>query len=185
MRTFLALLAAIISGILVGLAMFFLDRAGFYLVLLVPLIGGSLIGTVVRAAGGNRTRTLVLVVCAILGGVIATGLYWFGQYNDYSEQLIEQVQQRNRTATREEALKIIETIQQDEFGSTGFPAFLADYAEMGISISRVGSSSALDVQGNFAYALWAGEALLLIVMAIATVRRRQQAVTPAAGAPAM
>ncbi|MCC6615797.1 MAG: hypothetical protein IT320_20165 [Anaerolineae bacterium] len=175
MRWILVLLSAALGGILTGLGMYGLDKAGFYLVLIVPLFAGAIVGVatylpVVR----QNVATPPLIVFAIIGGLIAIGVYWYGQYSDYNEQLIALVQEQDKSATREEALALIEEIQQTEYGSTGFTAFLADYAETGFSISRIAGTSDMDIQGEIAYGFWGLEALVLIGMAVISVARRKQ-----------
>ncbi|MCL4250895.1 MAG: hypothetical protein KJ065_22275 [Anaerolineae bacterium] len=186
MRWILVLLSAVLGGILVGLAMYFLDKVGFYLIILMPILAGGIVGVatylpVVR----QSVPTLPLIVFAVIGGLIAIGIYWYGQYNDYNEQLIGLVQEQDSTATREDALALIETFQRTEYGSTGFQAFLADYAETGFSINRVARSSGLEIQGGMAYAFWGFEALVLIGMAIVgVVRRGQSSITKRLGTQA-
>jgi len=175
MRWILVLLSTVLGGILVGLGMYGLDKIGFYLILIVPLFAGPIVGVatylpVVR----QNVSTAPLIVFAIIGGLIAVGVYWYGQYYDYNEQLIALLQEQDKSATREDAVAFIEMIQQEAYGSTGFTAFLANYAETGISINRKSSSSNLSIQGEYAYGLWGLEALALIGMAIVSVAQRKK-----------
>jgi hypothetical protein len=172
MRWILVLITTVLGAVLAGLGLYFTDQLGFYLVILMPILAGAIVGIgvnlpVLRA----KVPTLPLLIFAIVGSLAAVAIYWFGQYNAYSEALISAVQEQDSSITREQAIDFIEEIQIDEYGSTGFQAFVSDYADVGFSITRSGSSG-IEIQGDIAYAFWVVEALVVMFFAILTVVRR-------------
>jgi uncharacterized protein YxeA len=177
MKWILSLILTIIAAVLVGLGLYFADSVGFYLILLMPFLAGAIIGiAAVLLHIKQNPPVLLLVVIAIIGSLIAMGVYWGGQYNAYNQQLVEVVQDSDPRATPEEINELIAVYQQEEYGSTGFTAFLAEYAEIGMSIGRPGSSSTgIPIQGNVAYGYWVVEILIVAGVAISTALRRRSA----------
>lgn len=172
----LSLIAAIIVGAVAGGLMLGADRLGFYLVLLMPLLAGALVGfatymPVVR----TQARTAPLIVVALIGCLVALTVYWGGSYITYLDDTVAFIQEDSPKTTREEALELIDTYHQSEYNTTGFMGYLSDYAASGLSITRsFGSSSGsgIELQGTTAYGFFALEALLLIGAAVVTVARR-------------
>jgi hypothetical protein len=75
----------------------------------------------------------------------------------------------------EEMIGYLRQSEMESYGTSGFPAMLAIYAESGVAISRTGSGSApVNLTGGFAYALWIVEALVLVGIAISTSLREEQ-----------
>ncbi|MDX2141426.1 MAG: hypothetical protein SF123_25295 [Chloroflexota bacterium] len=175
MKWILSLILTIIAAVLVGLGLYFADSLGFYLILLMPLLAGAIIGfSAVLLHIKQNPPALPLVVIAIIGSLIAMGVYWGGQYNAYNQQLVEVVQDNDPRATPEEINELIADYQEEEFGSTGFTAFLAEYAEIGMSIGRPGSSSTgIPLEGNVLYGYWIVEILVVVGVAISTALRRR------------
>lgn len=174
----LSLIAAIVVGIAGGALMWGLDRLGFYLVLVLPLLVGALVGmaTYIPVVRQNA-RTAPLIIVALIGGLAALSVYWYGSYMTYVDQGVTTIQQANPKYTRDQALDLIDQYHQETFGTTGFMAFLADYAETGLNITRSfgsSSSSGIELQGTTAYGFFALEALILVGAAIVTVARREK-----------
>lgn len=170
------LIAGAIVAILCGLAMWGLDRVGFYLILVVPLVAGALIGAAVTfPTVRSEVSKFPLIIVAIICGAVALGIYWYASYMSYIDEGVTAIQEQIPTATREEALEFIDSILIEAYGSTGFQGFLADYASTGLSITRtLGSSTSLELKNELAYGYWVIEALLLIGMAVVSVLRREQ-----------
>ncbi len=191
-----SVILAAIAAAAVGGAMALADKLGFYLIIVFPIIGGTIIGFAAalpflgrksasaqpsNLGGGladvvvrdNRPSALPLIVVAILGALIATAVYWAGQYLTYKEELVSIIQEEQTTVTRDEALEFISMFEQETYGTTGFPAFVQLYAEEGMSINRVTSSSdsGLLLQGGLAYAFWGVEFVMIAGFAIGAALR--------------
>jgi hypothetical protein len=178
MRWILVLLAAIISGVIVGLLLYFADvQFGFYLVVLFPLLGGILIGVATYLpVVTKKVATLPLILAAVVGCAIALGVYWGGQFLAYQESLIQIVQEQEPDLTRDEALEMIARLEESLFESTGFMAFLKDSAETGIIISRATSSSdtgGIELKDNLAYGFWIFEIIMMVGAALLSIIQRE------------
>jgi hypothetical protein len=206
----LSLILGIIASALVGGAMVLLTKVGFYLILLVPLIGGAIIGTAIalpylgrkaRAVSSglgtglsssvivdDRPSRIPLIIVALLGTLIAIGIKWGGSYLLYQEEVVSILLEQEPSATREEALAFLDEIDQEEYGTTGFVAYVQTAAEIGVSISRATSTSdsgGLNLAGGLAYAYWVVEALVMWGFAVSTAFSRARAVaTPETAAAA-
>jgi hypothetical protein len=177
MRWILVLLTAVVSGVLIGLALYFADvQIGFYLVVLFPLLGGFLIGAATYLpVVTKKVATLPLILAALLGCAVAISVYWGGQFLAYQESLIQAVQEQEPNLTREQAVEVIGNLQESLFESRGFEAFLKDSAVTGISITRATSSSdtsGLELKGNLAYGFWIFEMVVMAGAAIVGILRR-------------
>jgi xanthosine utilization system XapX-like protein len=177
MKWILSLILTVIAAVLVGLGLYFADSLGFYLILLMPFLAGAIIGfAAVLLHMKQDAPASPLIVIAIIGSLIGMGVYWGAQYNAYNQQLVEVVQDNDPRATPEEIQELIAEYQQEEYGSTGFTAFLAEYADIGMSIGRPGSSTTgIPIQGNIAYGYWGVEILVVAGVAISTALRRRKA----------
>ncbi|MEZ4668368.1 MAG: hypothetical protein R3E39_10675 [Anaerolineae bacterium] len=178
MRWILVLLTAIISGVLVGLALFFLDaKLHFYLVLIFPMLGGIIIGAATYLpVVTKQVATLPLIIAAFIGCAIAVAIYWGGQYLTYQDELVATIQETDPTATREQALELVGEFEESVYQTRGFVAFLKAYAETGITINRATSSSdsGIELKDNLAYGFWIVEIILMVGAAIVGIVRREQ-----------
>lgn len=174
MRWIAAFIVCIIVSVLVGIGLALLDRIGFYLVLLMPLIGGMLIGFAAYfPTMRQQAATAPLLFIALIGCLVAQAVYWGGQYLNYQDAVVAAVQESDPRATREEALEMLALFQQEEYGVSGFMGFVRDYAETGVGIGDVGSGeSDIKLKGNIAYGFFGLEALLMIIFAFIFVFRR-------------
>jgi hypothetical protein len=184
MRLILSLILSLAAGALVGVGLYFLDLQGFYLVVAMPILTGTIVGFATALPLLKRNPPVVpIAIIALIGGLLAMGVYWVLQYNAYNEQLIETVRDSDPRASDEEVAEIIADYQQDEFNATGLPAFIAEYAEVGFGIGRVtsGDSNSIEIKGNLAYIYWAVEIIIVAIAAIGTAvgRTRQEAVMAA------
>ncbi|MBL8166032.1 MAG: hypothetical protein JNJ61_28870 [Anaerolineae bacterium] len=175
MRWIAAFIVCIIVSVLVGIGLALLDRVGFYLVLLMPLIGGMLIGFAAYFPTiRQKVATAPLLLIALIGCLVAQAVYWGGQYISYQDSLVSFVQEEDPSATREEALELLDLFLQEEYGATGFMGFVQDYAATGVQIGDVGSGeSDMELKGNIAYGFFGLEALLMIIFAFISVFRRE------------
>lgn len=174
----LSLIAAIIVGGIAGFLMALAEQNGFYLIILVPLIAGALVGfaTFLPVIRQQDTPSAPLIVAAIIGGLVAVGVYWYGLYTLQINDAVASFQEEDSSVTREEVVEFIDEYLESEYGQTGVIGFVMDYAESGFSINRtLGSSSSggIDIQGTVAYIFFGVEALLLIGAAVGTVVRRK------------
>jgi hypothetical protein len=175
MRWIFTLILPTAVAVGIGFGLYLLDTVGFYLVLLMPMLAGIIVGFFVCLPTARRGAPgFPLVVIALLTSLVMMGAYWYFQYDHYLTTIIEAVQEQNSSVSREKALELIDQIQMETYNATGFVAFVMDYAEVGFNIGRVGSSdsSNLQIQGTLAYIFWAGEILIAVVSAVVTVLRR-------------
>jgi hypothetical protein len=206
----LSLILGIIAGGLVGGAMVLLDKIGFYLIVVVPVFGGAIIGFAIalpylgrkaRAVSSglgtglssavivdDRPSRLPLIIVALLGTLVAMAVYWGGSYFVYQEDFVTLAQEQGAGFTREEALGFLDTILVEEYGSGGFVGFVQDLAAAGISINRATSSSdsgGINLAGGLAYAFWVIEALVMWGVASSTaLGRARGTATPETAAAA-
>ena len=193
----LSLILAIIAGGLVGGAMVLLDKIGFYLIVVVPVFGGAIIGTALalpylgrkaRAASSslgsglsssvivdNRPSRIPLIIVALLGTLVAISIYWVGSYFVYQEEFVTFAAEQDSSFTREESLELLDSFLVEEYGTGGFVGFVQDLAAAGISINRATSSSdsgGINLAGGLAYAFWVIEALVMWGLACSTALSR-------------
>ncbi len=196
----LSLILGIIAGGLVGGAMVLLDKVGFYLIIVVPVIGGTIIGFAIALPYlGRKTRAvssslgtglsssviaddrpsrLPLIVIALLGTLVALAVYWVGSYFVYQEDFVTFAAEQDSSFTREESLELLDSFLVDEYGTGGFIGFVQDLAAAGISINRATSSSdsgGINLAGGLAYAFWVIEALVMWGLASSTALGRARA----------
>ena len=189
----LSLILGLLAGGLVGGAMVLLDKVGFYLILVVPVFGGTIIGFALalpylgrkaRAVSSglgtglssnvivdDRPSRLPLIFIALLGTLVAVAVYWVGSYFVYQEEFVTFAAEQDSSFTREEALEVIDLYLVEEYGTGGFVGFVQDLAASGISINRATSSSdsgGLNLSGGLAYAFWVIEALVMWGVASST-----------------
>lgn len=175
MRWLAVLVSAVIGAIIAGLLMYAFDHFGFYLIIVMPLLGGLLVGVMTYLPVIRQDApTLPLAVIAVVAALGALAIYWIGSYLDYQNTLVETIQAEIPDTTREESLQLIDLFMEEEYGATGFRGFLADYATAGISINRITGSSDIALTGPLAYGFWGLEALVLLGMAVIIVIRRKQ-----------
>lgn len=197
----LSLILGLLAGGLVGGAMVLLDKVGFYLILVVPVFGGTIIGFALalpylnrktRAVSSglgtglsssviadDRPSRLPLIFVALLGTLVAMAVYWVGSYFVYQEEFVTFAAEQDSSFTREEALTLLDMYLVEEYGTGGFFGFVQDLAASGISINRATSSSdsgGLNLAGGLAYAFWVIEALVMWGFAASTALRRARAV---------
>lgn len=175
MRLILSLLLSVIVGAAMGGLLFGADMIGFYLILLMPLAVGGLVGLATTfPAVPARIPTFPLLIVALIGCAVAVGVYWGATFLKYREDLTQMVQ-TEWNVSREEAAEAVPQLEQEIYGTSGFPAMMSLLAETGFSITRTGSSSSstgLTLQGGVAYAYWIGEIVLMLIVAWAAVFRR-------------
>lgn len=175
MRWILTLILPTAVAVGIGFGLYLLDTIGFYLVLLMPMLAGIIVGfftclpTARRGAPG-----FPLVIVALLTSLVMMGAYWYFQYDNYLNTIVAAIQEQQPSVSREKALEVIDQVNQETYNTTGFVAFVMDYAEVGFSVGRPGSSdsSNLKIDGNLAYIFWGGELLIAVVSAVVTVLRR-------------
>lgn len=176
MRLLLSLILAAAAAVGLGFGLFLLDSQGFYLVGLMPLLGGAILGFVVRLPVPlTWTRTAPLMLIALLAALGMMAVYWYLQYDAYQNTIVATVQENQPSITREEVLSRIDEVQMETYGVSGFPAFVMDYAETGFTIGRVGSSdsSSLEFKGNLAYGFWIFELVIAVAMAAFSARNKR------------
>lgn len=196
----LSLILGLLAGGLVGGAMVLLDKVGFYLIVVVPVIGGTIIGFAIALPYlGRKTRAvssslgtglsssvivddrpsrLPLIVIALLGTLVATAVYWGGSYIVTQDEFVTLIQEEDPSYTREQAIELIELYYVEEYGTGGFVGFVQDLAAAGISINRATSSSdsgGINLAGGLAYAFWVIEALVMWGLASSTALGRARA----------
>lgn len=174
MRWILSLLLAAVVAVGVGYGLFFLDTNGFYLIFVMAILVGAVVGFFVSLPmAGKQVATAPLAIIGILAALGTMGVYWYLQYDAYQNGIVEEVQRRRPSLTTEEALAVISDMQQEQFGSSGFQAFLAEYADVGFGVGDVGSSSTdMQIQGNIAYGYWGLELIIAAGIAVLTIARR-------------
>jgi hypothetical protein len=177
MRVILSLICALVVAVVVGGLLYLADSIGFYLILLMPLLAGTLIGfaTYLPALPG-RVPTFPLLVIALVGCVVAAGVYWGATYVvGYQQSFMDEASSRFPEASDEELRQFLSEVELQETGTTGFPAMLSFLAEQGLSISRATSSSSdsgILLEGNLVYGYWILEIVLMIGVAMVSVARR-------------
>jgi hypothetical protein len=202
------LLAIIVGAIAGAILFAAENIIGFALIIAFPAIAGLLIGFTVRAILGNSSGSGARILSALAGGLVALVVYWGGTYIYYESTFIDYMRSEvDGTAYDETAFNsegFINTLQatfglpveEDEaypttemigflregeaenYGTTGFPAMLAIYAESGIGISRSASSTAsINLTGALAYGLWIVEALVLLGVAVGTSLKEEKETT--------
>lgn len=174
----LSLIAGVVVAVLAGLGMIGLDRIGFYIVVAVPLLAGAMTGMAI-AIPSIRFRSPIppQIVLAILCGLVTVAVYWYGSYQVFVEEVVTEIQRATPSATREEAIDLMDRIMLSEYGVTGIQGFVADAASVGVNITRTLSSSegsGIELKDTLAYVYWGVEALLIIGTAIAVVIRRDR-----------
>ncbi len=175
MRLVLSLLLSVIVGIGVGIALFFLDLQGFYLIVAMPILAGAIVGFATALPMLKRGAPIVPVaLIALIGGLLVMGGYWYLQYDSYNKTIADAIASSGAPAKAEQIQALITEYQQEEYGTTGFTAFLAEYAEVGFTVGRVGSSSSssIEIKDNLAYIYWGIEVVIVLVAAVATGIRR-------------
>lgn len=186
MRPFASLILTLAAAVVVGAVMALADKLGYSLVLVMPLVGGAIIGGAAALPAGRRTSRTVLVIIGLLGALLAQGVYWGGQYLNYRETVVSEIIAEYPDTTREEIFAVMDEMETELYGTTGFVAFVQIYAEEGMAITRLGSttSSGITLQGTVLYIFWVVEAVLMVGMAM--VRAAQRKNQPAQdAAPAM
>lgn len=197
MRLILALIATLIVAVAVGVGLYYIDSLGFYFVVMMPLLAGAVVGGTAGLVGG-RSAVVGLILVAVVGALLAMGVYWGAQYIAYRITLTEAYLNPNSSATQQEAAARIELpdlvryalgplnadqqeaaarielLEQRTYGVTGPRAFLAALAEQGLSISRSTSSSGgIELKDNLAYGYWILELVIAVgFAAFSAVNRR-------------
>lgn len=181
MRLIISLILSLAGAVGLGYGLFLLDSQGFYLVGLMPLVGGAIVGFLARwPIPLYWTRSAPIILNAMIAALVMMGVYWYLQFESYNSTIVAAIQEQDSSVTREEALKIIDEVQMETYQTTGFTAFVMDYAEIGFSVGRVGSSegSQLEIQGNLAYGFWIFEIVVAVGMAAFSARNRNKLPPP-------
>jgi hypothetical protein len=171
-----AILFGGVTAVACGVGLYALEKVGFSLVLLMPLLAGAIVGFFTYLPTiRQRVATLPLALIAILAGALCISTYWVASYLFYQNEVVALFQEDDGRITRTEALEFMDSYYQETYGVTGIQGFLAETAEAGFTINRVGSSSSGDtpIQGTGAYLFWGLEAIVLIGMAFFTVLGRE------------
>ena len=198
----LSLILGLLAGGLVGGAMVLLDKVGFYLILVVPVFGGTIIGFALALPYLNRKTRAVssglgtglsssviaddrpsripLIFIALLGTLVAMAVYWVGSYFVYQEEFVTFAAETGFLIhAGKEALTLLDMYLVEEYGTGGFFGFVQD---SGASVSRStaptssSDSGGLNPCSGLAYAVWVIEALVMWGFAASTALRRARAV---------
>lgn len=165
------LLLMIMVALLTGAGVYLLDQYGLYFIVLIPLgIAAILSTTLIFPAAYYNPPKIWLFIVGIVGIGAAFGAFWGIQYNSYLSDLRAEIRADNRLATlsNEDVNKLIADYQEDEYGFTGFQAFVAERAEMGFTLDL---DPPLEISGQGAYIYWAIEMLVVIVVTLAGIFR--------------
>ena len=178
MKWIFSIIFAAAAAVGCGIALMLLEKVGISLVLLMPLIAGAIVGFFTYLPTiRRRVATLPLVIIAVLAGALSVGTYWVASYMTYQNEVVAVIQEDDGRVSRSEALEFMDEYYQETYGVTGIQGFLAETAEAGFSITRVGSGSSSTggspIQGTAAYLFWGLEAIILIGMAFFTVLGRE------------
>lgn len=107
MRLILSLILSVLVGAAMGGLLFGADMIGFYLILLMPLAVGALVGLATSfPAVPGRIPTFPLLVVALIGCAAAVVVYWGATYLQYREEFVK-VAQENIAVGRDEALALL------------------------------------------------------------------------------
>lgn len=177
MRWILALVIGIVAAVGIGYGLAYLDKSGFYYIVAMPLIAGTLIGTLIRQPmNGVQISTKQLAAFAGVAALLMMGVYWYFLFGQYQDSIVKALQDINSTLTREDALVIIDKTNTELYGATGFPAFVMAYAATGFSIGQPGSAGGSQMfQGTTAYGLWVVEIIVAVGSAVVAIVRRKSA----------
>jgi hypothetical protein len=213
---FVLMLAAVVGAVAGGMLFVADNVIGFSIMILFPFLAGALIGRIVQNASGYRAETISRVFAALVGGVAALVVYWGASFIDYEASTIDYVRagleetayddsafniksfvntfratfglpvDEDEQIPTDEMIGYLRQFEMESYGTSGFPAMLAIYAESGIGISHnnSGDGSPVNLTGAFAYSLWIIEALVLVGVAITTSLREDKS-TPDHDAPAV
>jgi hypothetical protein len=179
----LMLVVAVVVGAIVGGILWAIEHfTGFYLVLAFPIFAGFIAGgalSVVIKSGKVRSP-IIAGLCGIIAGLVMYGVYHYATYYvSYREEWRQFLIEEGFNPTDEELEQIINDWQQEQYGSTGFMAYMNEAAQIGFSITRAtasSSSSGIEIKDTFAWVYWGVE--ILIVAAIAAVTAGKQAGEP-------
>jgi hypothetical protein len=176
MRLFLSLIFGLIGAAVAAAALYFSDSVGFYLIILMPVLAGVIVGGASSLPIlGIKASPFALLVNSLLCGLLAMALYWGAQYLFlYRNVIITAYVEEG--LTHEQADTLLAEVEQKEFGVTGFQAFVTAAAREGISISRVGSSNSgsTPIKDEVAYLYWAAEICIVVAIAMSTVLGRNR-----------
>jgi hypothetical protein len=178
----LMLIVALATGAVIGGILWAIDYfTGFYLVIAFPIFAGFLAGgalTLVIKSGKVRSP-LIAGLCAVVAAGIMFGVYHFGSYLAFRNEVRQMILDEGYTLTEAELDEII----NDEFrfvtGDTGFLGFMKYIAAEGFTISRTtatSSSSGIEIKDTLAWVYWGAE--ILIAAAIAASVAAKQAGEP-------
>lgn len=165
------LLLMIIVALLTGVGVYLLDQYGLYFIVLIPLgIAAILSSTLIFPAAYYDPPKIWLFIVGIIGIVAAFGAFWGIQYNTYLSDLRAEIRADNRFATLsdEDVSKLIADYQEDEYGVTGFSAFVEELAEIGFTLDL---DPPLEISGQGAYVYWGIEILVVIVVTLVGIFR--------------
>lgn len=176
MPTIRHIVLVVLFSALAGLLQYAAYHFNFYLILVMPLLVGAVVGmAVVIPTMFRPVTTSSLIALALIGGLIASGLYWGARYTGYRDEFAAHIQANSSGMSRDDALALIDQMSRATYGSTGFSAFLADTAASGIGIARLGGSdSAFSLTGAGAYIYWLVEIVVMLAIAIVAVVRRDE-----------
>lgn len=174
----LMLIVALATGAVIGGILWAIDHfTGFYLVIAFPIFAGFLAGgalTLVIKSGKVRSP-LIAGVCAVIAAVVMFGVYHFGSYFAFRNEVRQIILDEGYTLTENELDEII----NDEFrmvtGDTGFLGFMKYIAAEGFTISRTtatSSSSGIEIKDTLAWAYWGVEILIAAAIAVSVAAKQ-------------
>jgi hypothetical protein len=148
------IIASVFVIVFVGGIVAFVDQQlGFYLIVLFPILMGALGGFVGKTFA--QQANISLVWAALIGILIGILTYFAYRYGDY-------------------LLFLPKLAAEGVTASVSFIEYTELQAELGITLSRVASSSSgIELKGQQVWIYWGAELLLIVVGAVAGVRNRR------------
>jgi hypothetical protein len=182
MRYLLSLILSVAAGIGIGLALYFLDLQGFYLIIAMPVLAGAVVGFAAALPMKRESASVPLAVIALIGGLLAMGSYWFMQYDVYHQANAPLIAGNNTPSKNEEGGSDDENKVTVGYSVEEFTTFVEEYAEVGFTISRAtsASSSGIEIKDNLAYIYWGLEIVIVLITAIGTAISRKDKLKGAA-----
>lgn len=162
-------LLILLVGVLTGLLAYWLDSAGLYFIVLIPLGMGALLSSaVVFPSAYYDPPKAWLFVVGLIGFVALFGTFWGVPYNAYMSDLRADILDDDEKLTPVEVNEIIFEEQEDDYGVSGFQAYLAQVADIGFTIDL---DPPLDVTGQGAYIYWGIEMTVVALITFGGIFR--------------
>jgi hypothetical protein len=168
------LIVAILSGFILGGILWAIDHfTQFYLVLLFPLIAGSIAGGALRltVSSAKVRNAVVAFFCGIIAGLIMFAVYHFATYYvSFRGEVRDALAEQGTPAADDAELDtLINEVLQSDYKDSGFTGYLRYAADQGINITNFGpsssSSSPMELKGDIMWGYWVVEILIAAGMA--------------------